>query len=85
MEGMPLAHYFATSGITYAFSMMGFPAVSIPCGLDEKGMPFGLQLVAPRGADRFLLGCAQALERAMAEDAAMRRPVPDVRVLAKAA
>ncbi|MCC7271764.1 MAG: amidase, partial [Alphaproteobacteria bacterium] len=85
MEGMPLAHYFATSGITYAISMTGHPAVSIPCGVDEKGMPFGLQLVAPRGGDHFLLGAAQALERALAADAATRRPLPDIKGYARAA
>ncbi|MGE0717295.1 MAG: amidase [Alphaproteobacteria bacterium] len=85
MEGMPLAHYFATSGITYAISMTGHPAVSIPCGRDEKGLPFGLQLVGPRGGDRFLLGAARALERLLAADAATSRPIPDLAGFANAA
>ncbi|BBK37951.1 amidase [Allostella sp. ATCC 35155] len=77
MEGMSLSHYFATSGITYAISMTGHPAISIPCGVDEKGLPFGLQIVGPRGGDAFTLGAALALERLFAEDAATRRPIPD--------
>jgi len=85
MEGVPLTHYFATSGITFAISMTGHPAISIPCGVDEKGLPFGLQVVGPKGMDAFTLGAAQALERLMAADDTMRRPLPDLARLAKAA
>lgn len=77
MEGMSLSHYFATSGITYAISMTGHPAISIPCGRDEKGLPFGLQIVGPRGGDAFTLGAALALERILAADAVTRRPIPE--------
>jgi aspartyl-tRNA(Asn)/glutamyl-tRNA(Gln) amidotransferase subunit A len=38
------------------------PAISIPCGHDENGLPIGLQLVAPRGKDRQLLAIAGAVE-----------------------
>jgi aspartyl-tRNA(Asn)/glutamyl-tRNA(Gln) amidotransferase subunit A len=37
------------------------PAISIPCGHDGQGLPIGLQLVAPRGKDRQLLGVAAAI------------------------
>ncbi|BBK30553.1 Asp-tRNA(Asn)/Glu-tRNA(Gln) amidotransferase A subunit family amidase [Stella humosa] len=77
MEGMSLSHYFATSGITYAISMTGHPAISIPCGVDEKGLPFGLQIVGPRGGDAFTLGAALALEKLFAADPATGRPIPD--------
>ncbi len=85
MEGMSLSHYFATSGITYAISMTGHPAISIPCGQDEKGLPFGLQIVGPRGADAFTLGAALAFERIFAADAATRRPIPEPALWRKAA
>ena len=38
------------------------PAVSVPLGLDDAGVPFGLQVVAPRFADGLALGLAAALE-----------------------
>ena len=44
-------------------------------------MPFGLQIVGPRGGDAFLLGVAAALEEAFAPDPALRRPVPDLAAL----
>ncbi|QCK87520.1 amidase [Phreatobacter aquaticus] len=38
------------------------PAISIPCGTDEAGLPIGLQIVAPRLKDRRLLEAASLLE-----------------------
>jgi Asp-tRNA(Asn)/Glu-tRNA(Gln) amidotransferase A subunit family amidase len=81
MEGMPLTGYFATSGVTYGISMMGHPAICIPCGRDEKGMPFGLQVVGPRGQDGFTLDAALALERHFSGLPDFRRPIPDLAML----
>jgi len=47
---------------TCPVSMLGLCAVTIPVGLDAQGMPVGLQLVAPGGADERLLGAALAIE-----------------------
>ncbi len=85
MEGIPLSGYFDTSGITYGISMMGHPAICIPCGRDEAGMPFGLQIVGPRGADGFTLDVASAVERHFAGDRTMGRPMPDLARLASIA
>jgi Asp-tRNA(Asn)/Glu-tRNA(Gln) amidotransferase A subunit family amidase len=41
----------------------GHPAVSVPLGHDDAGVPFGLQVVAPRFADGLALGLAELLER----------------------
>lgn len=81
MEGIPLTGYFDTSGVTYGISMMGHPAICIPCGVDENGMPFGLQVVGPRGADAFTLDAAGALERHFQDLPAFRRPLPDLAAL----
>ena len=50
---------------TAPFNVTGAPAVSIPCG-EVRGKPVGLQLVAPPGADGFLMRVARAVERAVA-------------------
>ncbi|MCG7360196.1 amidase [Roseomonas sp. ACRSG] len=84
MEGMPLSGYFDTSGITFAISITGHPAICIPCGLDDYGMPFGLQVVGPRGADAFTLDCAMALERLFQDLPGFGRPVPDLDLLEEA-
>jgi Asp-tRNA(Asn)/Glu-tRNA(Gln) amidotransferase A subunit family amidase len=44
-------------------NVTGHPAVSVPLGRDEAGVPFGMQVVAPRFADGLALGLAAELER----------------------
>jgi Asp-tRNA(Asn)/Glu-tRNA(Gln) amidotransferase A subunit family amidase len=78
MEGLSLSGYFDTSGITYGISMTGHPAICIPCGRDEYGMPFGLQIVGPRGADAFTLDAAAALEQHFSHLPDLARPIPDL-------
>ena len=48
---------------TVDLNFTGHPAVSVPLGYDEYGVPFGLQVVAPRFADGLALGLAAAMER----------------------
>ena len=38
------------------------PAISIPCGRDGRGLPFGLQMIAARFRDRMLLQAAAFAE-----------------------
>ena len=46
-------------------NMLGLCAITIPAGLDESGMPVGLQLVAPAGEDERLLAAALRAERVL--------------------
>ena len=62
-------------------ALAGHPAVCLPVGRDAEGMPFGLQIIGPRGGDAFVLGVAAALEEAFAGDAGLGRPVPDLAAL----
>jgi amidase len=41
----------------------GHPAVSVPMGLDDNGVPCGFQVVAPRFHDGLALGLAAHLEK----------------------
>lgn len=50
---------------TCPISILGLCALTIPVGLDNAGMPVGLQLVAPGGRDEALLGAALAVERVL--------------------
>jgi Asp-tRNA(Asn)/Glu-tRNA(Gln) amidotransferase A subunit family amidase len=45
-------------------NMAGCPAISVPMGVNELGLPLGLQLIAARGQDERLLAIAAAYERA---------------------
>ena len=47
-------------------------------------MPFGLQIVGPRGGDAYVLGVAASLEELLAGDVRTARPVPDISALKKA-
>ena len=49
---------------TMPFNMTGHPAISLPCGFDQEGMPLGLQLVGPLRGDRELLQVAALFEMA---------------------
>lgn len=46
---------------TYPFNMTQQPAATVPCGLDEDGLPIGVQLTGPRHADAVVLRAAHAL------------------------
>ena len=78
MNGERLRTYFHWLALTYAITLTGHPACSIPCGVDQHGMPFGIQVVGPHRGDRLTLGVAHALEQAFARAPDLARPVPDV-------
>ena len=78
IDGKPTRTYFHWLALAYAVTLPGHPAVSLPVGLDRHGMPFGLQIVGPRGGDAFVLAVAHALETLLAGDARTARPVPDL-------
>lgn len=54
----PRAHAVFTPFVNHA----RLPAISIPCGTDAAGLPFGLQVIGRRGQDRTLLRAAQHIE-----------------------
>jgi aspartyl-tRNA(Asn)/glutamyl-tRNA(Gln) amidotransferase subunit A len=47
---------------TVPFNLSGLPAAQVPCGFDTCGLPVGLQLAGPRGADLRVLAVASAVE-----------------------
>jgi Asp-tRNA(Asn)/Glu-tRNA(Gln) amidotransferase A subunit family amidase len=85
IDGVATRTYFHWLAMAYAVTVVGHPAVSLPVGVDRNGMPFGLQIVGPRGGDALVLRVAAALEALLAGDPRTARPVPDVAALAKAA
>jgi aspartyl-tRNA(Asn)/glutamyl-tRNA(Gln) amidotransferase subunit A len=49
--------------LTYPFSSLGWPALALPCGPAEEGLPASLQLSAAAGSDARVLAAGQLLER----------------------
>ncbi|HSU05439.1 MAG TPA: amidase family protein [Acetobacteraceae bacterium] len=78
IDGKPTRTYFHWLAMAYAVTLAGHPALSLPVGLDRNGMPFGLQIVGPRGGDALVLSVAAELEQILASDPRTARPVPDL-------
>lgn len=51
---------------TAVFNVGGQPAISIPMGLDESGVPYGVQVAGRLGSDNLLLQVARAVEQELA-------------------
>jgi aspartyl-tRNA(Asn)/glutamyl-tRNA(Gln) amidotransferase subunit A len=61
----PLAMYLSDI-YTLSANLAGIPGISVPCGFSQKGLPIGLQLLAPHFQEGRLLAAAHAFEQATA-------------------
>jgi aspartyl-tRNA(Asn)/glutamyl-tRNA(Gln) amidotransferase subunit A len=50
---------------SYPFNLTTQPGASVPCGLTDAGLPIGVQIIGPVGADDLVLRASRALEAAM--------------------
>lgn len=62
----------AATRLTRPFNVLGWPALALPCGFSNAGMPIGLQVVGPPQQEDSLLQAGAALEDAFG--IAGRRP-----------
>lgn len=60
----PLSMYLADI-FTVGSNISGVPALSMPAGLSEAGLPIGVQLIAPHFAEERLFQAGNALEKAL--------------------
>ena len=56
------SNYIEWCSIASAFTVLGAPAMSVPCGFTQSGLPVGLQIAAPLREEARLLAAASALE-----------------------
>ena len=59
---------------TNTANLAGIPALSLPVGLDDAGLPVGLQIMAPMRGEATMLRAARALEADLALDPVPRGP-----------
>lgn len=68
--------YYRWLALGYRGSLAGGPAITLPCGVDPAGMPFGMQMLGPVGGDEGLLAAAKAFETLFASSPITARPRP---------
>jgi len=64
IAGRAMDTYHRWMEVTIPVTMSGCPALSVPVGFDERGLPMGMQLWGPNRSERFLLQVAAAYEEA---------------------
>lgn len=77
IDGEVMGGYLRWEAIAYGITLTGCPALVMPAGLGPANMPFGLQIVAARGRDAFLIDVAHTLETRFATDPLLARLSPD--------
>jgi amidase len=78
INGEQQENYYRWLSLTYVVTLATHPAMALPCGVDHRGMPFGLQVVGGFRADAQVLGASHAMEQAFAAIPELRRPRPDL-------
>ena len=81
VDGLVMKNYYQWLALTYVVTLATNPTISLPCGTDEHGMPFGLQISGRLYSDGQLLAAAHALEQAFINHPEMKRPTPDLEKL----
>lgn len=64
INGHPMDTYHRWMEVVVPVSLIGLPALCLPAGFGAAGLPTGMQLIGPTGADAKLLAIGQAYHRA---------------------
>ncbi len=81
IDGRAMQSYYQWLGLAYASTLAGHPSISVPCGIDEEGLPFGLQIVGRRHDDLRLLSIAAAVQAAIGRTPDLDNRRPDLTAL----
>jgi amidase len=73
INGLHLESYIDWVAPTFVVSLAGLPAISVPCGMTNGGLPIGVQVVAPRWGEERALAVAAVIE---AQHPIGRPPLP---------
>ena len=72
VDGHALEGYMGWLTLTWTITVTACPVLALPCGFTASGLPVGLQLIAPRGAEAALFAYGAFLEDVFA----LKRAVP---------
>ncbi len=64
IDGKPLSNYLEWMAPCSSITVTGLPAISVPGGFDDMGLPTGLQIVGRQRSDFSVLQLAHAFEQA---------------------
>jgi len=81
IDGRPTKNYYQWLAMAYATTIAGHPSITIPCGMDANGMPFGLQVVGKRHDDLGVLAVAAELEAVIAGTTGLAPQMADIAAL----
>ena len=71
-DGIEFSNYVEWRNIVSAITLTSSPALSLPCGFTDKGLPIGLQIVARYRNEANLLSGAAFIE----ENINFQNPIP---------
>ncbi|WGW05307.1 amidase [Tropicibacter oceani] len=78
IDGQTSDIYYRWLALAYRGSLAGGPAITLPCGRDPHGMPFGMQMLGAVRGDDALLANARAFETLFAQSETTARPRADL-------
>ena len=85
IDGQKMDIYYRWLALCYRGSLAGGPSITLPCGRDAAGMPFGLQMLGPVRGDDGLLAAAKAFETLFNSTAKTARPLANMETLVPSA
>jgi amidase len=63
IAGFAMETYVDWIAPTFVLSLTALPVASVPCGLDDSGLPVGLQIVGPPAGEEAVLSLAAQIQR----------------------
>jgi len=63
VAGRAMRTYVDWFAPTFLLSLTGLPVASVPCGVDARGLPVGMQVVGPPNGEETVLALAAAIQR----------------------
>jgi amidase len=75
VAGRPMDTYHRWMEVVIYATLAGLPAMSVPAGFDERGLPMGMQLIGPPLGELAVLNAAAAYETAIGDWLARRPPI----------